>query len=696
MQILSVEVPFLARRESKCLLKTWKTINIMTNYQQRLCNLLRIDKLTIALKLRRLILFFLCVLTFMVAYTTITLFQQKNDGLVINIAGRQRMLTQKFSKEFFLTLPQGKERSELMEKTGRLFDVSLKALSTGGSTYKDAGMSKPVTLSGTSNQKIKDQLARVSSLWQNLQKSIDSIDVKNYTQEELVTINTLSVKTLASMNTAVEMFAEEADGKIQTLQIMLLILWLFSIIFSLLVASVIVSSVTTPIDSLVRLSKRLAGKNLTSEPQTADVHGEISVLSSNMNTMRCSLSDIIHTMQQNIQQMIYSSNQIADISSEISASNAKEEKSSQQVLDATVSLQQISETVSSQINKAKDESELTRKHAQDGIIVVHQNIEELSDTVKSVNATASQMEALKNATIQIHKIIESIQEIADQTNLLALNATIEAARAGEAGKGFAVVASEIKELARQTANSTTEITDLINGLTSRVDSSVDSMQLMVDKVHHSQQQSQETVSAFKSMTNDVDRTIETTDTIDEYNQQQASQLIHLHDQLKSFFSVLTSSAQKADDTKMVADSLSTVADNINISLQGFTIDPTGKPSRQTGEKRLAPRIDNSIRCRVQQDGQVVTAVSSDISMNGLQIKCRQKLQHQGSFSAQLILPLEGNAQEHAELSAVVKVMREFKKGGYYCYGVEFERRTPQLEEVIQKVIQYFKKKDRYA
>ena len=86
------------------------------------------------------------------------------------------------------------------------------------------------------------------------------------------------------------------------------------------------------------------------------------------------------------------------------------------------------------------------------------------NAVRVAELTNQTISKLGDSSIEIGKVIKVITSIAQQTNLLALNATIEAARAGEAGKGFAVVANEVKELAKETANATEEISQKIEAI----------------------------------------------------------------------------------------------------------------------------------------------------------------------------------------------------------------------------------------
>jgi methyl-accepting chemotaxis protein len=105
--------------------------------------------------------------------------------------------------------------------------------------------------------------------------------------------------------------------------------------------------------------------------------------------------------------------------------------------------------------------------------------------VREAGTTAALVQELSGATARIGDVVKLISDIAGQTNLLALNATIEAARSGEAGRGFAVVATEVKELAGQTARATDEISTQIariQGATAESVHAIDAIRGRIDEI----------------------------------------------------------------------------------------------------------------------------------------------------------------------------------------------------------------------
>ena len=91
---------------------------------------------------------------------------QADDGILINTAGRQRMLSQRMSKEVLLKARDGDViKSEQIASTVKLFDLTLFALKDGGDLPVDMGMTVFRKIPEMKNKGINDQLGIVVDLW---------------------------------------------------------------------------------------------------------------------------------------------------------------------------------------------------------------------------------------------------------------------------------------------------------------------------------------------------------------------------------------------------------------------------------------------------------------------------------------------------------------------------------------------------
>ncbi|MDD5388573.1 MAG: PAS domain-containing methyl-accepting chemotaxis protein [Gallionellaceae bacterium] len=247
------------------------------------------------------------------------------------------------------------------------------------------------------------------------------------------------------------------------------------------IAFVVVRSFTGPLRNAVRAARGIAAFDL-SKPAPLAGHDEVGELLAQFAIMRNNLLGNAALIKQSTRKLDSAAHDLT-ASSGLSARAAMSQSEAASGMASAV--EQLSVSIDQVGDHAREASDVSRESgdlSREGGSVIHSAANEIGHIAEAVQGSAKTIRELEGYSAEISAIVGVIKEIADQTNLLALNAAIEAARAGEQGRGFAVVADEVRKLAERTANSTQQITGMIDKVQIGARRAVDEMEASVKRV----------------------------------------------------------------------------------------------------------------------------------------------------------------------------------------------------------------------